>query len=173
MVSCAWSDFWEARSEILAVLKEFGDASASAKATIAKGIIGVETKLDSRSLIGQLNSLFRTNPQVLRHTSRWVPIDAWTSTNIYAIREVVKQLAQRIERGEKWRMTVEKRRYTKQHKIDIIKQVADLIEAKVNLASPDKILWLEMIGSQVGLAVLRPSEIFSVSKAGFTAGGFD
>jgi len=63
----------------------------------------------------------------------------------------LEQLKGRIKQGERWRMTVEKRRYTLYHKIDIIKQLADLIDEKVDLRNPDKILRIDIIGKYAGV----------------------
>lgn len=61
-------------------------------------------------------------------------------------------------------MTVEKRRHTQYHKAEIIMELAKLIEAKVGLENPDKILRVALIGKYAGLAVLRPLDVFSVAK---------
>jgi tRNA acetyltransferase TAN1 len=61
-------------------------------------------------------------------------------------------------------MTVEKRRYSQHHKIEIIRELADLIDEKVDLENPEKILRVDIIGRYAGISVLRPQDIFSVSK---------
>jgi tRNA acetyltransferase TAN1 len=81
-----------------------------------------------------------------------------------SMRAATKQLSSRITEGDKWRMTVEKRRYTQYHKIEIIMELAKLIAAKVDLEKPDKILRVDIIGKYAGLAVLRPVDVFSVAK---------
>ncbi len=81
-----------------------------------------------------------------------------------SMKAATKKLSIRIIVGETWRMTVEKRRYTQYHKIEIITELAKLIEAKVDLEHPDKILRVDIIGKYAGLAVLRPLDVFSVAK---------
>jgi tRNA acetyltransferase TAN1 len=61
-------------------------------------------------------------------------------------------------------MIVETRRYTALHKIDIIKELAELIDQVVSLENPDKIVRIEILGNQAGISVLKPEEIFSVMK---------
>jgi tRNA acetyltransferase TAN1 len=77
------------------------------------------------------------------------------------MREVVKELREGIQPGEKWRMTVEKRRYALHHKIEIIEDLAELIDEEVDLENPDKILRIEILGKNAGISVLTPREIFS------------
>ena len=80
------------------------------------------------------------------------------------MRDAVKVLRNKIRAGEKWRMTMEKRRYTRYSKIEIITALAELIDEKVDLKNPDKILRVEIIGRYAGFSVLTPQDIFSVSK---------
>lgn len=42
--------------------------------------------------------------------------------------------------------------------MQVIEAVADVIPRKVNLDSPDKTLWIEIVGDTTGLSVLRENE---------------
>jgi tRNA(Ser,Leu) C12 N-acetylase TAN1 len=93
-----------------------------------------------------------------------VPVDLWTFSDMGSMKEGVRMLRDKIHKGEKWRMTVKKRRYTKHHKVDIIRELADLIYEKVDLTYPDKIFHVELIGRYAALSVLAPQDSFSVAK---------
>jgi len=164
LVSCSWHNYREARGEIIHLLGVLGDKNPYVRSTIARGIIGVKTRLDSREVIRGLREIFNQDPLVIQHTFKWVPIDLWTPSDIDSMKEVAKQLKNKIQKGEKWRMTVEKRRYTQHHKIDIIKEIAEIINEKVDLKNPDKILRIDIIGKYAGISLLKSKEIFSVSK---------
>lgn len=153
-----------ARDEVREVLESLGASHPLISRTLAKGIMGVKTSLDPRQVIQGVRKIFEENPWRLRFTLKWISIDAWTSSDIEAMGGKVKELKDRISKGEKWRMTVEKRRYTKHHKIEIIEAIADLIDEKVDLENPDKILLLEIIGQYAGISILKPEEIFSTTK---------
>ena len=60
-------------------------------------------------------------------------------------------------------MEVERRRFTKLHKIQI-EALAELIDEKVGLEKPNKILRIEILGRSAAVSVLRPEEIFSLHK---------
>jgi len=167
LVSCSWGVYGKAKREILYILTTLGDESPIVERTIAKGIIGVKTKLDSREVVGGLRKLFNEDPFVFEYTLKWVPVDFWTFSDIDSMKEGVRKLRNRIQAGEKWRMIVEKRRYTLHHKIEIIKELADLIEEKVDLENPEKILRVDIIGRYAGMSVLMPQEVFSVAKPYF------
>lgn len=164
LVSCSWGAYERARKEVLQILRKLGDKEPLAKRTAARGIIGVRTGIDSREVIQRLRALFDEDPFILQHTLKWVPVDLWTSSTLDSMKEGVTQLKNKIHTGERWRMTVEKRRYTRYHKIDLIRELADLMDEEVDLENPDKILRIEIIGKYAGLSVLTPQDIFSVVK---------
>ena len=163
LVSCSWGSYGRAKGEIIRVLRMLGDENPFVGRTFAKGIVGVKTCLDSREVVHGLRRLFNEDSYLIQHTSKWVPVDLWTYSDLDSMKEAVAELGKRIEPGERWRMTVEKRRYTQCHKIEIIRELAELIDRKVDLENPDKIVRIDIIGKYAGLALLKPQDIFSMS----------
>jgi tRNA acetyltransferase TAN1 len=164
LVSYSWGVYGRAKREIVQVLEMLGDEGSVVKRTIAEGIIGVKTSLDSREVVRRLQRLFNEDPFVLQYTLKWVPVDLWTLSDMDSMKEAVRKLKNGIREGERWRMTVEKRRYSQHHKIEIIRELADLIEEKVDLENPEKILRVDIIGRYAGISILTPQEVFSVAK---------
>jgi len=164
LVSCPWAVVGRARREIANFLRLLGDEKPVIQRTIARGIIGVKTSLDSREVIRRLQTLFNEDSSGFQYTLKWVPVDLWTNSDIDSMRTAVEQVRDKIKHGESWRMTVDKRRYTLHHKIDIIETLAELIDEKVDLTNPDKILRVDIIGNYAGISVLSPHEIFSTTK---------
>jgi tRNA acetyltransferase TAN1 len=164
LVSCSWGAYGRAKEEVLSVLKKLGDEKPIVRRTVAEGIIGVKTRLDPREVIRELRTLFDKNPLILQQTLKWVPVDLWTYSDMDSMKDAVAESKNKIQAGERWRMTVEKRRYTRYHTIEIIRELAELIDEKVDLAEPDKILRIDIIGKYAGVSVLAPQDIFSVAK---------
>jgi len=164
LISYSWGMYGRAKEEVRSILESLGDEKPIVERTVAEGIIGVKTRLDPREVIRGLRRLFDKDPFILQQTLKWVPVDLWTLSEMDSMREAVAQLKNKIQEGEKWRMTVEKRRYTQYHKIEIIRELAELIDEKVDLEEPDKILRIDIIGKYAGLSVLTPQDIFSVAK---------
>ena len=164
LVSCSWGVYGKAKKEIVHILEMFGDESPLVKRTIAEGIIGVKTRLDSREVTYGLRRLFDEDPFVFQYTLKWVPVDLWTLSDIDSMKEGVRKLRNRIHTGERWRMTVEKRRYSLHHKIEVIRELADLVDEKVDLEDPEKILRVDIIGRYAGISVLIPRDVFSVAN---------
>jgi tRNA acetyltransferase TAN1 len=165
LVSWGWGRFFPARTEIMAIMSNMGDNLPIIRRTIAQGIAGVKTSLDSRKVISELYGLYRQDPGHFTYTSKWVPIDCWTCSDLDWMESIVASVKNKIGKDERWMMVVEKRRYTKYHKIDIIKRLADQIDGKVDLRNPEKIIRVEIIGKNAGISVIKPNEIFSMAKA--------
>jgi len=164
LVSCPWTMIWKAKREIVDFLKLLGDENPVVKPTIARGIIGVKTSLDSREVVQGLQKLFTEDPAAFQYTFKWVPTDFWTYSDMDSMKEAIMNSREKIHEGERWRMTVEKRRYTRCHKIEIIKELAELIPEKVDLKNPDKIVRIDIIGKYASVSVLSPNQIFSTTK---------
>jgi tRNA acetyltransferase TAN1 len=164
LVSCSWGNYGRAKEEIVRILKTLGDENPIVRRTIAEGIIGVQTRLDSREVIHGLQRLFNEDPSLIQHTLKWVPVDLWTYSDMESMKSAVKELGKGIEADEKWRMTVEKRRYTQFHRIEIIGELAELVDRKVDLEKPDKIIRIDIIGKYAGMSLLKPQDIFSTAK---------
>jgi tRNA acetyltransferase TAN1 len=168
LVSCPWGWYGKAKAEIARILAENGDKQPIVQMTLARGIIGVKTHLNPRSVVQFLRTIFEKNPSAIQHTLKWVPVDLWTNSDIESIKGGVARLRDAIGPNETWRMTVETRRYTTLHKIDIIKKAAELIDRRVDLENPKKIVRIDILGNQAGISVLKPEEIFSVMKPAST-----
>lgn len=164
LVSCSWGDFRRAKEEIIQILKILGDESPVVRRTVAQGIIGVRTHIDSREGVRKLRKLFDEDPSTFQYTLKWVPVDLWTRSDMESMKEGVRKLRDKIHAGERWRMTVEKRRCTQYHKIEIITELAELIDEKVDLEKPEKVLRIDIIGKHAGISVLTPQDVFSVAR---------
>jgi len=171
LVSCSWSAYRKAKKEISQVLRLLGDEEPFVKPTLAQGIIGVKTSLNPKQVIRELQRLFEEGQFVFEYTLKWVPVELWTFSDIESMKEAVVRLRDKIQPGERWRITLEKRRYTLHHKIDIIRELAELIDEKVDLEKPDKILRVDIIGKYAGISVLSPHDIFSTTKMAFAEEG--
>jgi tRNA acetyltransferase TAN1 len=158
--------FGIARQEIRRILAILGDENPLVKRTIARGIAGVNSVVDSREIIKALYEIYNKDSSIFRNTIKWIPIDYWTKSDLESMVNCMSLNAKdKIKKDEKWMMVVEKRRYSRYHKADIIKHLADLIDEKVDLKNPDKVVRIEIIGNNAGISVIRPNEIFSIRHA--------
>lgn len=149
----------EAQDEILDLLDMFGDQDAEAEITEVKGLLLAQTALDPFAVVEELKELVASEPWQVRYILRVLPIEIVVPTELYAIRQAAQGLVAKIGRGS-FRITVEKR-HSPLESIEVIKAVAGEIESKVDLENPEWIVLVEVVGSQTGLSVIKPSQMFS------------
>jgi tRNA(Ser,Leu) C12 N-acetylase TAN1 len=123
----------------------------------------VHTDLDSRQVVEHCAELGRTEPQAFSFTLKWVPVDWWCAKDLEAIARLIEaRIVPRIGAQETWAMQVEKRGWAQYRTADIVERLADPVERKVNLKSPDKRVRIDVVGSAVAVSLLRPDEVFSI-----------
>jgi tRNA acetyltransferase TAN1 len=84
-------------------------------------------------------------------------------TKIEEIQRGIKQLSSRLGDRESFRITIEARDSPYSTK-QLIDAVANLIDNKVDLEAPDKIVFVQVFGEYTGLSVLKPDEVLSIVK---------
>jgi tRNA acetyltransferase TAN1 len=152
----------KAKGELRRQLKSLDDSSPVIERTIARGILGVRTFLDARRVVAKLNEVVAENPNAINYVLKLRPVDLWTAPTIADLKVAVSTLKGQIRPGERWGMEVELRRFTSTHKMEIIEPLAELIDEKVDLRNPDKIVRIEILGNVAAVSVLKPEDVFSL-----------
>lgn len=126
------------------------------------GIIEVDVE-DPKSLLAFITDYVRSEPFRVRFILRIIPISRVVDTKVEEIVKAVKDLSGVIGAGETFRITIEARDSPYSEK-QLINALADAIDRKVNLDSPDKIVLLEIFGEYAGVSVISPDDIVSIQK---------
>jgi tRNA acetyltransferase TAN1 len=118
---------------------------------------------DPKALLSFVTEFVRSEPFKVRSIMRIIPVDRVVDTKIDDIVKAVEELSSAIGPGETFRITIEGRDspYPERKLIDAI---ADVVERKVSLDSPDKVVLLEIFGEYSGVSVISPNDIVSVMK---------
>lgn len=126
------------------------------------GVVEVEAE-NPKNLIAFFANFVRSEPFKVRYIMRVIPVDKVVDTKLEAITKAVKELASHIAEGETFRITIEARDspYTEKQ---LINAIADVVDRKVNLDSPDKVVLLQIFGEYAGISVASPQDILSISK---------
>jgi tRNA acetyltransferase TAN1 len=151
------------RSELRYLLEKVGDPTASVERTGISGLITIKTALDPFEIVTKFRSILRERPFEFRYTLRIIPIEMVVRTDLDQIQQAVTQLSSRIAENETFRVTVEKR-FSGTATRDIIETAAIIIQRKVNLSKPDKIVLIEVVGALTGVSVIEPDDVLSVLK---------
>jgi len=154
----------EARAS--AEFKEIALLSGIRKLTIDRsaydGVIEVDVE-DPKALLSFITEFVRSEPFKVRFILRIIPVDKVVDTKVEDIVKAVKDLAPAIGPGETFRITIEARDSPYSDK-ELIGAIADAVDRKVNLDSPDKVILLEIFGEYAGISVISPHEIVSIQK---------
>jgi len=156
----------DACSEIWYVLGEIGDSAAKVDKTGVSGLIAAKASFDPLETVEKLRVILHERPYEFRYSLRIIPIQKVVRTDLGEIERIVTELASEIGKDETFRVTVEKR-FSSISSRDIIEAAAANIERKVDLANPDKLVLIEVVGGFTGVSVLKPSDIISVVKEKF------
>ena len=126
------------------------------------GVIEVDVE-NPKALLSFLTDFVRSEPFRVRYILRVIPVDRVVDTKVQEIVKAVKELSSSIGPGETFRITIEARDSPYSDK-ELIDALADAVDRKVSLASPDKIVLLEIFGEYSGISVISPHDIVSIQK---------
>jgi tRNA acetyltransferase TAN1 len=150
-------------SETWYLLNQIGDPNPQTDKTGISGLITGKTTFQPQEAIQKLRTLLDERPYDFRYTLRVIPIQKVTRTDLQEIEQAATQLAHEIQPNETFRITVEKR-FNNTPTSDIIEAAAKNIQHEVNLANPDKIILIEIVGRLTGMSILRTTDIISTAK---------
>jgi tRNA acetyltransferase TAN1 len=154
----------EARAS--AEFKEIALLSGTRKVTIDRsaydGVIEVDVE-DPKALLTFLTDFVRSEPFKVRFILRVIPIDRVVDTKLQDIVKAVKELSPAIGPGETFRITIEARDSPYPDR-ELIDAIADAVDRKVSLDSPDKVVLLEIFGEYSGVAIISPHDMLSIQK---------
>jgi len=150
-------------SELWYLLREIGEEEGVYEKTGLPGLVIVKTKMDPFTVVERLKEMAEERPWEFHYVLKVTPIEVNVRTDLEEIKEAVKKLVGKIWENESFRITVNKRA-TNLSSREIIEEVAKLVDRKVDLENPDKIIQIEIIGDYTGISVIRPDQILSITK---------
>jgi tRNA acetyltransferase TAN1 len=118
---------------------------------------------DPKALLTFITDFVRSEPFKVRFILRIIPVHRVVDTKLQDIVKAVKELASEIESSESFRITIEARDSPYSDK-ELIDAIADAVDRKVSLDSPDKVVLLEIFGEYSGVSVISPNDIISIQK---------
>lgn len=126
------------------------------------GILEVEVE-NPKALLAFITEFVKSEPFKVHYIRRIVPVDKVVDTKIEEIVKAVKDLSQAIGPKETFRITIEARDSPYSDK-KLIDSLADAVDRKVSLDSPDKVVLLEVFGEYAGISVVAPGDMVSIQK---------
>ena len=118
---------------------------------------------DPKALLSFDTEYVRCEPFKVRFILRIIPVNRVVDTKIEDIVRAVKDLTPSIGPGETFRITIEARDSPYSDR-ELIGAIADAVDRKVNLDSPDKVVLLEIFGEYSGVSIISPHDVVSIQK---------
>jgi len=163
LVTTARGSEEDACSEIWYLLGETGDAAVKVERTGITGLISAKTILNPLEVVEKFRQILKERPYEFRYSLRIIPIERVVPTDLGEIQRATIELSTKIKENESFRVTVEKR-FTSTPTNAIIEAAATIIQRRVDLNRPDKIVLIEVVGGLTGVSILKPNEILSIVK---------
>ncbi len=163
IITCARHLEPETKQEIRSILEELGDLEPDITITRMSGILTVNTIIEPTEVVKQIKNMIIDEPWSIRYCLRIIPIQKITESKIESIEKQIVDMSNLILENESYRISIEKRN-SQISSQKLIAKIAKNIRNKVSLEFPDKIILIEILGNQTGLAILKKSDILSVEK---------
>jgi tRNA acetyltransferase TAN1 len=152
-----------AEAEVKDVFKKIG-TPVQVVASDTEGLFKLKTS-NAKKAVNALVELCKNEPEMFNVTHKYIPIDSWCKSEVADMQRVIKGFVKEIGTDEKWKMSLNKRRWDKMHGTQLILTLTDVIDRpKVDLVNPEKIVQVEIIGEETGISLLLPDEILEVTK---------
>ena len=165
LISCGRNLERKAEREIKNFLRKIGDETPVTIEVGFRGLFGIKTDLEIDRILEQIKDTLKENPWRFRYVLKVTPVDKVVASDIGEIKTTVKDLSnQKISPEDTFRITVRKRG-TNLSGHEVIKEVAGIIDNKVDLEHPKKIINIEILGDVTAIAIVKEGEIISISKA--------
>ncbi|HOK28335.1 MAG TPA: THUMP domain-containing protein [Methanomassiliicoccaceae archaeon] len=156
----------EAEKEVATVLRDAGIRLEDMMESIVPGLLHLRVEGDGQSQMRKLRDFALHFPDVFRHTHRWIPIEQWLRSTPDTMVTAARVFGERIGEDERWRVTLESRLYDGPSDRELVRMLADEIDAgPVDLENPQKMLIVEIIGEYAGFSLLSPEEYLDVNEA--------
>jgi tRNA acetyltransferase TAN1 len=164
----------EAADEFRQLAVEFTSQNPTLAVTGIKGLIIVNVVTDPIKIVSIFKEIIEKEPWHFHYILRVIPVEAVCKTDLTEITSLACKLSRKIPKASSFKIVIEKRFCMIKSNL-IISKIADKIEAKVNLRSPEWVVLVEVLGKKTGISVLKPDQILSVTKTkrNFHLGAFD
>lgn len=150
-----------AKEEVEKALKAIRQKAKFLKSD-AEGVFKLRTG-NARKAVKSLSKLKRKKG-MFEHTFYWVPIDKWVPLNIKAMQKEIKKIQKGINKTDKWKLDLHKRKFEQMQSQDLITKLTEVVDKpNVDLENPQKIIEVQFMDKKAGLALLNKDEILSLS----------
>ena len=164
LITCARNLESETENEISKILTESGDLEPEIYKSDMRGILFVNTSVETSKIIDYVKGKIKDEPWSVRYCLRMIPIQLECDTDIEKIKQNIQKLKKTIQKNDSYRITIEKRNSDISSQ-EMITEIAGLLSNKVPLDMPNWVVLIEIFGNKTGISILKNDGIFSLEKS--------
>jgi len=152
-----------AKAEIWFTLLMCGDKYPIISGIKYPGLITAATNIDNKDVILKIKKILEKNSNFFQFILKIVPIDYVCETKLNVIKEFVeKYYTLYLNKEDSFKIELKRRKNEIIERDTIIESVAKIINNRVDLDNPDKIIRIELLGNVSGISFLNPDDIIII-----------
>ncbi len=152
-----------AKAEIWFTLLMCGDKYPIIFGIKFPGLITAATNIDNKEVILKIKKILEKDSNFFQFILKIVPIDYVCETKLKVIKDFVqKYYPLYLNKEDSFKIELKRRKNEIIERDTIIDSLAKLINNRVDLDNPDKIIKIELLGNVSGISFLNPDDIFSI-----------
>jgi len=152
-----------AKAEIWFTLLMCGDKYPIISGIKYPGLITAATNIDIKEVILKIKKILEKDSNFFQFILKIIPIDYVCETKLSIIKQFVeKYYPLYLTKGDSFKIELKRRKSEIIERDTIIESVANLIDNKVDLDNPDKIIRIELLGNISGISFLNPDDIIII-----------
>lgn len=129
------------------------------------GLITALTNLSPKKVISKINKIQERNPNFFQFILKIIPIDFICETDTKIIENIIQENHKEfIDETDSFKITLKRRHHEKIERNNFIEKIANVIDNKVDLENPDKIVRIEILGNISGVSFLKKNEIIRIKR---------
>ncbi len=129
------------------------------------GLVTALTNLEPKKVISKIKKILVKNPKFFQFILKIVPIDFICETDTKTIKNIIQDnFMEFINDRDTFKITLKRRKHEKIERSNFIEEIAKIIDNKVNLENPDKIIRIEILGNISGVSILKKNEMIKVKR---------
>ena len=152
-----------AKAEIWFTLLMCGDKYPIISGIKYPGLITAATNVDNKEVILKIKKILEKDSNFFQFILKIIPIDYVCETKLNVIKEFVeKYYLLYLNKEDSFKIELKRRKNEIIERDTIIDSLAKIINNRVDLDNPDKIIKIELLGNVSGISFLNPDDIFSI-----------
>ncbi len=122
--------------------------------TPISGLLACRTGIDPFDVVHRIHDFALENPYQFRFAIKFIPFERCVLSELELIIEATNEIKDKITTEDTFRVSV-RRRHTDLEHMEIVKEVAHVIDRDVDLENPDWTVWIEVVGEWTGVSILK------------------